>query len=83
MPTNRKIFDRYTSYHVLSGVLLKKLEVPWWGALGAAVLWEMAEPSLKRSRYWRGKFPDPTTDSLGNKTGDVAALMGAWYVAQK
>lgn len=83
MATNTQLFDRYTAYHLASGAALGCLNTPWWAALGLAVAWEAAEPSLKRSRFWRQRFPDPTLDSLGNKTGDVAALMAAWYVAQR
>lgn len=83
MPTNVQIFDRYTAYHAVSGAALGRMGAPWWAALGSALAWEVAEPSLKRSAFWRSRFPDPTIDSMQNKIGDVAALMVAWYVTRR
>ncbi len=80
---NVAFFDRYTPLHMVSGVALGRLGLPWWGALAIAVAWEVAEPSLKRSPVWRKRFPNPTIDSFGNKSGDVAALMGTWYLARR
>ena len=50
-------------------------------ALIASVVWEAAEPTMKRSmpEY----FPRSTIDTPQNKVGDTASMLFGWWLAKK
>lgn len=75
---NGSAFDRYTVAHAASGVALGLRRIPWWAALGLAIVWEIVERPLKdRFPNW---FPNATQDSLANSVVDVGAVMAGWGV---
>lgn len=80
---NKLMFDPFTIVHASAGLIAGRVGVPWWGALAMSVTWELVEPSLKRSTYWRGYFPEPTHDTWQNHVGDTIGVMGGWYVGAK
>ena len=80
---NRAMFDRFTLVHAATGAVLGRLGAPWWVALGVSVVWELAEPTLKRTRPYRDWFPVPSQDSLANTVGDTAGLMSGWYLGSR
>jgi len=50
-------------------------------ALIASLVWEAAEPTMKRSmpEY----FPRSTIDTPLNKVGDTASMLFGWWLAKK
>ena len=75
------VVDRYTWAHFAWGVILGAARMPWWGAAGTAVGWELAERPLKRRVPQL--FPAKgTQDSLQNSIGDAVAMMGGWVAWQ-
>lgn len=73
--------DRFTAGHAMVGFLLGLWgKVPWWGALGASVAWELAEVPLKK--YAPALFPQAIPDTIENSLLDVAAWMSGYGAAQ-
>jgi hypothetical protein len=77
---NHAVVDRYTAAHLAVGVLMGAARVPWWGATGAAVGWEIAERPLKRK--FPKIFPHATQDTPANMIGDAVAMVGGWVLWQ-
>ena len=77
---NYDLIDPYTLGHAASGVLMQLGRVPWWAALGLAVIWEFVERPLKD--LFPGAFPVGTQDSFKNSVGDVLGLMAGWGLAK-
>ena len=65
--------DRYTSAHAGMGLLLARLGLPWWAALGTSVTWEFIENAIKRARP--ELFPYSSVDSWQNSATDTLAVM--------
>lgn len=76
---NRAVLDRFTLLHAFVGAGLRFAGLSFWPTVMIAVGWELVEPALKRN--YPSVFPNATTDSIGNKVGDVGAVAVGWYGA--
>ena len=70
--------DRWTAGHVAVGVGLGLFRVPWWAALGTALIWELVENPLKKHVF--RSMVGSTQDTFINSAVDVVALMAGWGV---
>ncbi len=77
MAVNQFPIDAFTLLHYASGAGMKIVGFSATTALALAVLWEFAEPQLKK-RY-PSQFPHPSVDSFVNKYFDVIATMVGYY----
>lgn len=78
---NYPIADRYSALHVVVGGLMGAAEASFGTTLMASILWEAAEPSLKRTMP--DLFPKSSIDSPQNKIGDTAAVLFGWWLAKR
>jgi hypothetical protein len=79
--TNYAPVDAHTFVHAGFGALLGASGVPLSAALAASLVWELAEPDLKR-RY-ANAFPSSTIDSAANKAADTAAVAAGWAMGKR
>lgn len=70
---NGDAIDRYTLGHGAAGILMGLGRLPWWGALGLAVGWEIVERPLKDQ--FPKAFPNATQDTVPNAVCDALAVM--------
>ena len=76
---NQKVVDRFTLGHVVLGFLADRVDLKPGTTLALSVGWEIIEPWLK-VRYPQ-IFPHASVDSWQNKLGDVAGVMGGYFVS--
>ena len=76
---NHGAFDRFTLVHAAigAGYALLGLGLGWVVAL--AILWELAEDTLKAYAPWT--FPNATGDTLRNAVVDTLAVIAGWALA--
>lgn len=79
LPANQAPVDRYTIGHVAWGTMLGLARVPWWGALGSTLLFELVLED-RWKQLCPGVFPVPTKDSGANRTIDSIAVMLGWWL---
>lgn len=70
---NQAALDRFTSAHAGVGVTMAVFNVPWWGALGISVAWEIVENWLKDQKSHL--FPYSSHDSAENSVADTIAVV--------
>lgn len=75
---NYAMFDVWTLGHAAFGAGLRYIGATPLEAVSLAVLWEIAEPTLKRS--YPKAFPEAQIDSPANKAGDVIGWMAGYGV---
>lgn len=80
MSINQSLIDRYTLIHAASGVAFAYLRLNPLTVIGISIVWEALERPLKDN--YRGYFPNPSQDSLGNSAVDVGATLGAYLLAR-
>ena len=81
MAGNQPFADRFTLLHLASGFILARLNVSLPHAVALAVIFELAEPSIKENLPQI--FPDPSQDSWVNKVGDVLAVALGWWLSKR
>ena len=62
LPGEQSVVDRWSLGHASVGVLYGVTKMPWWVALGLAVVWEVVENPLKDE--FPDFFPDAKHDSI-------------------
>lgn len=79
-PVNHRFFDRFSLVHAAVGAVAELSAIPAPVAIGASVLFEVAENPIKRnvSHIW----PDNRPDGFENQLGDVASVAAGYYLAR-
>ncbi len=62
--------------------MLGLAEVPWWGALGATLVFEYVLENPMKQALPR-IFPVPTRDSVANRATDSVAVMLGWWLMRR
>lgn len=79
--SNYGLVDKYTTVHATVGACMGLADAPPWMAFVATIVWESAEPQLKRE--YADLFPRSTIDTPENKIGDSLALLASYYAVRK
>ncbi len=78
---NYPVFDRYSVVHGVVGGMMGLSGISFGTTFAASVLWELAEPTMKRNVP--EIFPKSTIDTPQNKVGDTASLLFGWWLVKK
>ncbi len=77
---NYEPLDAFSALHAAMGGIAGAAGAGLGPTLAVSLVWELAEPSLKRT--YPASFPSASRDTLANKVGDFASVGAGWWAAR-
>lgn len=71
--------DPWTAVHFAVGFIAGEIGVPWWAAIGIAIVWEIVENWNRPDET----IPWMSPDSNANAIIDVVAVAVGWWIGNK
>lgn len=80
---NEATIDPWTAVHLAAGLAAGLIEVPFWSAMAAAVVYEVFEHGAERTQWGQKFFKTEGAENWHNMIADVVVFAVGHYLGER